>query len=184
MIPDLVFLWSLFSDVYQILGGPAPFADLVKTHPDLLSDIRVIVEGDSPAKDCSFWQFPNGQVSVHDATGQDLKDVLKTLRNGFAHSHWLHADLSAADYWTALGWDVASPDPGFNLQGRPKNNYTIYIADAAAKWAPRTFWSQKDLRILVTHSAHLRYYLHLLLNYILNGSRENVFQSPHTHKAH
>lgn len=97
------------------------------------------------------------------------------MRNGFAHSHWFYADLNAIDYWKELGWNTTSADPRFNLHGRPKKNYTIYIADAR-NWDPRIFWTLDDLRILVTQSSILRYNLHLLLNYLLNGSKDDVFQ--------
>ena len=143
-----------------------------------MSDARRIVQGASADdEDGSFWHFPSGQVSVEDATGPQLKEVLRTLRNGFAHSHWFHADLSAADYWTQLRWDVTEADPRFNLGGRPKKNYMIYIADAGVRsWDPKKFWTLNNLRILVTHSSILRYHLHLMINYILNGSRADVFQ--------
>jgi hypothetical protein len=82
--------------------------------------------------------------------------------------------LSAADYWKELGWDTAAAVPQFNLQNRHKKNYMMYIADAR-DFDPRTFWQLTDLRILVTHSSTLRYHLHQLLNFILNGSKEDVF---------
>jgi hypothetical protein len=178
MIPDLTFLWSLFSDVYQTLGGPVPFANLIKNDPELSIDVWRIVEGTSPAdQDGSFWHFPSGQVSIQDAAGPQLDDVLKTLRNGFAHSHWYFADLCASDYWSELGWDTTAADPRFDLSGRPMKNYMMYIADAAVRlWEPTKFWTLNDLRILVTPSSTLRYHLHLMLNYILNGSRADVFQ--------
>ncbi len=63
MILDLVFLWSLFSDVYQTVGGPVSFADLVKADAELLSDLRDIVEGAPPADQAgAFWHFPSGQI--------------------------------------------------------------------------------------------------------------------------
>ena len=175
MIPDLIFLWSLFSDAYQAVGGPVPFATLVGADPYLQSLIHGIVEGESASDpDGSFWQFPSGQIRLSQVIGGQLGDVLRTLRNGFTHSHWFHTNLSAADYWKELGWDTAGADPRFNLQHRPKKNYMIYIADAR-DWDPQNFWSLKDLRILVTHSSTLRYHLHLLLNFILNGSKDTVF---------
>ena len=107
MISGLVILWSLFSDVYQASGGPTRFARFLRGDAALLGDARRIVEGTSPAnQDGSFWHYPNGQVSLDDATDSHLGDVLKTLRNGFAHSHWYLANLSAVDYWRELGWDI------------------------------------------------------------------------------
>jgi hypothetical protein len=176
MIPDLVFLWSMFSDVCQAMGGPVPFADSVKADAALLSDVKSIVEGAPPSDQAgSFWHFPSGQIPLDDATDSRLGDVLRTLRNGFAHSHWYHADLSAIDYWRELGWDINGADPRFNLGGRASKNYMMYIADAR-DWDPAKFWTLKDLRIIVTPSHVLRYHLHLMLNYILNGSRADVFQ--------
>lgn len=178
MIPDLVFLWSLFSDVYQAVGGPEPFADFVKADVELLSDVRGIVEGAPPnGQPGSFWHFPHGEIPLDDASDSQLGDVLRTLRNGYAHSHWFHADLSAIDYWVELGWDIKGADPRFNLWGRPSKNFMMYVADAdVRKWDPANFWTLKDLRILVTPSHVLRYHMHLMLNYILNGSRGDVFQ--------
>jgi hypothetical protein len=178
MIPDLVFLWSLFSDVYQAVGGPAPFADFIKADAELLSDVRGIVEGAPPVDQAgSFWHFPSGQIPLNDAIDSQLGDVLKTLRNGFAHSHWYLADLSAVDYWRELGWDIKGADPRFDLGGRPSRNFMMYVADANVRaWDPTNFWALKDLRILVTPSHVLRYHLHLMHNYALNGSRANVFQ--------
>jgi hypothetical protein len=172
MIPDLVFLWSLFSDVYQAVGGPEPFANLVRADTYLQSQLQGIVEGE---RDGSFWQFPAGQVPLSQAITGQLGDVLRTLRNGFAHSHWFQADLSATDYWAALSWDISGADSQFKLGGRPKNNYMIYIADAHRPWDPKKFWGLSDLRIVVTHSQTLRYHLHLLLNFLLIGSKDNVF---------
>lgn len=177
MISDLVFLWSVFSDVHQALDGHDDFANFVKADALLLSDVRAIVEGaPSYGQDGSFWHFPAGQVPLEDATDSQLGDVLKTLRNGFAHSHWLHEDLSAIDYWRKLHWSTERADSRFNLGGRPSNNYAMYIADAW-KWDSARFWTLDDLRILVTPSHILRHHLHLMLNYILNGSRATVFEN-------
>lgn len=180
MIPDLVFLWSLFSDVYEALGGSAPFSVFVKADAELLSDVRSIVVGNPPGDQAgSFWHFPSGQIPVGDATDSQLSDVLKTLRNGFAHSHWFYGDLSAVDYWRELCWDIDGADPRFNLGNRPPRNFMMYVADggsARCKWNPAKFWTLDDLRILATPSHVLRYHLYLMLNYILNGSRANVFQ--------
>jgi hypothetical protein len=78
------------------------------------------------------------------------------------------------EYWKKRGWQTAGAPPAFNLESRLAKNYMTYIADAA-DWRPENFWSLKDLRILVTPSPVLRYHLHLFLNYVLNGSRKDVF---------
>jgi hypothetical protein len=176
MIPDLTFLWSVFADVHQILGGSAKMATFVHGDPFLTAQFRSIVEGDSEHGGCGeFWHFPGGRVPLQGATGQELAQVLRTLRNGFAHSHWLFDDLSAIDYWNALEWETGSAPPEFNIERRPRKNYTIYIADGC-DFRPDTFWRgrDRDLRILVT-SAHLLWYdLHRFLNYLLFGSKENI----------
>ena len=176
MIPDLTFLWSLFADVYQTLGGPSPMAAFIRQDAYLMSQFHRIVEGNSGHDpDGEFWLFPAGLVPLLEATDKNLPDVLKTLRNGFAHSHWFFADLSAFDYWNALGWDTRGAPPAFNLHSRPRKNYTIYIADGRG-FKPSAFWSVKDLRILVTPTHVLRYHLHLFLNFVLNGSKDDVFR--------
>ncbi len=176
MFADLVFLWSLFADVYQVLGGHKSLAAFVRRDPYLKSQFRRIIEGDSDQNpDGEFWQLPAGLMPLQRAADQNLEDVLKTMRNGFAHSHWLLDDLSARDYWNKLGWETASAPAAFNLYGRPRKNYMMYIADGS-KFNPRTFWSVNDLRILVTPAHVLRYHLHLFLNFVLNGSKDDVFQ--------
>jgi hypothetical protein len=176
---DIVVMWALFVRVYEALDDQDALAQLVKADEHLLSDVRAIVEGDpGRGQEGSFWQFSNGGlVPVDEAVGPKLSTVLKTLRDGFAHSHWFFADLSALEYWQALGWETAGAHAeAFALEGRPARNYTMYVADAK-NWGKREFWSQEDLRILVTPSHILRFHLHLLLNWLLNESRENIFQS-------
>jgi len=176
MIADLVFLWSAFSDVYQAVGGPEPLARVVRSEALLLEDFQRIMEGHSPSSpDASFWHFPGGCVSLQNALADELSEVLRTLRNGYAHSHWFYANLSALDYWKQLGWDTANAHPDFDLSGRPAKNYMLYIADARQCWNSQQFWAMEDLRIVVTPAVTLRYHLHLFLNFILNGSRQNVF---------
>jgi hypothetical protein len=177
MVADLVFLWCVFMDVYTILGPPAELARIIQSDENLRSDFHSIIEGTSAADpDGSFWQIPGGRVPLAEAEGTQLRNVLRTLRNGFAHSSWLFEDLSAVEYWNRLGWQTANAFPTFDLHNRPAKNYMMYIADAARPWEPQNFWSMTDLRLLVTPSTVLRFRLHLFLNYLLNGSRENVFQ--------
>ena len=173
---DITFLWAVLSDVYQTIGGPEPFAQFIRAESYLLLQMESIVDGESNG---SFWRFPTGRIPLQDAVGGSLAQVLGTLRNGFAHSHWFHANLSAEDYWKALGWDVSGNDMGFGLRSRPPLNYMMYIADANVKvWKPEAFWSMNDLRILVTPSHVLRYRFHRLLNYVLNGSKLDIFGNP------
>jgi len=171
---DLVVLWSVFVHVYERLGKEQ-LASIVRSDECLTSDIRQIIEGSSATgPDGSFWHFPTGLIPLEEAMGAEVIHVLKTLRNGFAHSHWLFQDLSAFDYWAALGWPTEPAPPEFHLHDRPAKNYMMYIADAP-RWNPQNFWQLDDLRILVTPSATLRYFLQLFLHYLLNGSRKNVF---------
>ena len=176
LLPDLTFLWSVFADVYHIVGGPEPLAALVRADPVLKQDVHRIVEGTSPSdQDGSFWLYPRGAIPIAVATDPELPSLLRTIRNGFAHSHWLLANLSAEDYWQALGWDITGAPTQFNLGGRPPKNHLMYIADASMPWNSSRFWTMSNLRILVTPSHILRYHLHLFLNYILNGDRTDIF---------
>lgn len=177
MILDLTFLWSIFADVYQILGGPEPLASFVHSDPYLKSHFERIVEGHSAQDpDGEFWHFPAGRVPRERAANQSLEAVLRTLRNGLAHSLWLYTNLSAFEYWNEMGWDTTNAPSSFNLQGRPKKNYMLYIADGR-DFEPHVFWNVNDLRILVTPATILRYHLHLLLNFVINGSKDDVFQA-------
>ena len=136
-----VFLWSVFSDVYEILGGPDKLATIIQADPDLASDIHRIIEGSSPGDpDGSFWHFPPGRVPLSHALGAELRNVLRTIRNSFAHSHWCYCNMSALDYWVKQGWGTATPDPAFHLEGRPAKNYMLYLADGNP-WRPQSFWS-------------------------------------------
>ncbi len=116
-----------------------------------------------------------GRLIVGIIVAWALGDVLRTLRNGFAHSHWVYGNLSALDCWRALGWKTTGKHARlFDLENRPAKNYAIYVADAPG-WNTEEFWSRDGLRILVTPSHVLRYHLHLMLNYTLNASRTDVF---------
>ncbi len=177
MIPDLTVLWSVFCEVYEELGGPAPAATFVKADPFQVDQFKRIVEGTSGTdQDGSFWHYPAGRVLLQDAVSAELAHVLRTLRNGFSHFRWRYETLSAVDYWNREGWAVANDDPNFNMQNRPAKNYTAYVADAYP-WRPASFWQMNDLRILVTPFPILRYHLHVFLNYSLNGRKLDLFDN-------
>ena len=179
MLADMVYLWAVFTDIYEILGTPDELATIVRGDADLKKDIERIIEGNSSSDaDGSFWHKRGRgsllQVPLHEAVDTELKQVFRTLRNGFAHSNWLYENLGALEYWNKRGWQTANASPEFHLESRPAKNYMTYIADAN-DWDPLDFWGLRDLRILATPSHVLRYHLHLLLNNILNGSRKDVF---------
>jgi hypothetical protein len=177
MVTDLTVLWSFFVEVYEALGKHVKLAELVQQSPELMSEFDRIVEGTSPVDpDGEFWHIENGQlVQLQKTVDKDLKSVLKTLRNGFAHSLWCYDNLSALEYWKKRGWDTQNAPVEFKIQDRPAKNYRMYIADGAPKFDPKKFWTTKDLRILVTASTVLRYHLHLILNFVLNNSRVDIF---------
>ena len=175
---DLVFFWALFVRVYEAIRdvGKDELSRLMRADSNLSGDVRAIVRGDPDrGQEGSFWRIPDGQVPVDEAVGSGLGELLKTLRNGFAHSHWVYANLSALECWQALGWGTKGADVAFDLAGRPARNYTMYIADAKPPWDSANFWALKDLRILVTPSHILRYHLHLMLNWMLHGTRKDIF---------
>jgi len=182
---DLTVLACLFGEMHQAFhehGGPSAFANFVRADTLLQNDFRRLVEGSSPMdRDGSFWHFPPdgiGQVLLEQAVSEHLEWLLKTLRNGFLHFHWRYEDLSALDYWKALQWNTINAPAAFGLPNRPKKNYMAYVADGGGRrdpWNPNKFWSLPNLRILVTPYGILRYHLHLSLNYVLNGTRTDVF---------
>ncbi len=186
MISDLMVFWSLFNDVFELIGKNG-LAEIIRADDFTLYQFRRIVQGESPCEqDGAFWYFSKDAmraIPLARAIGDDLPDVLRTLRNGYAHIHWIYVDLSAIEYWETMGWQTENSIPAFDLHHRQAKNYMIYIADAG-NWNPQHFWSLPNLRIMVTHTAVLRYHLHLFLNYVLNGSMIDLFgndiaNSPH-----
>ena len=185
MISDLNFLWLVFADVYQIAHERGKdLASLVDSEFFLKQQFRRILEGDCPQHpDSEFWHTSKKGhlllVPPPKALNERLKDVLRTLRNGFAHVQWLYHDLSALEYWNERGWDTANAPSSFDLRGRPKKNYMMYIADGRG-FRPNAFWDVEDLRILITPAAVLRYHLHLFLSFLLTGMKVDVFGNPVT----
>ena len=186
MISDLNFLWLVFADVYEIFrevhgkAGATTLANVIMHAPILKKQFVRILEGDHQAHDGEFWHTPKTgrlcQVRRDDAPNH-LHEVLRTLRNGFAHAHWLYEDLTASDYWKKRGWKGKTPR-AFDLENRPKNNYLTYIADARPPFKPDHFWDLKDLRILITPAPVLRYHLHAVLNVMLTGREIDIFGNP------
>jgi hypothetical protein len=175
MTTDLVFFWALFVRVYEAVGNVDALSHLMRADERLMSDVRAIVRGDPDrGQQGSFWRIPDGQVPADEAIDIGLGDVLRTLRNGFAHSHWAYVNLSGFEYWQALGWETTDANPKFDLEGRPARNYTMYVADGR-DWDPTRFWSLDDLRILITPSHILRYHLHRMLNWMLHSSTDDLF---------
>lgn len=175
---DLTILWAVFASVYQIAGDSDELAKLVKDDEYLISHFKRILEGDlgdlAVRPGACFWRVSSGEVLLQDALNGRLSDVLRTLRNGFAHSHWLYNNLTAFDYWKLQGWSTDNAHPSFDLTNRLANNYMLYIADANT-WRPEKFWAMSNLRIIVTPATILRYHLHLFLNYLLNNSKMDIF---------
>jgi hypothetical protein len=177
MISDLTVLWALFCETYEVIvkeHGVA-LALFLAADPRLEAEFaRIFNEGGE------YWESPGGpgslqRVAQANALPGRLADICRTLRNGYAHFHWLYEDLSAVDYWTRQGWDTAAPVAAFGLAGRLANNYTAYIADARPPWNHAQFWNMNDLRIFVTPYTTLRFSLHLFLNILLNDCAINVF---------
>ena len=177
VMSDLTVLAALFGETYQACSSRptlSEFAAALAGEASLREDFRQIVDGQG---DGSFWIFSprgTGRVSTKDAVSVHLEQLLRTLRNGFLHFHWRYDDLSALDYWNAQGWPTNGAAPEFNITSRPKKNYIAYLADGK-DWKAASFWQLEDLRILVTPYSVLRYFLHLILQQLLNGSRVNIF---------
>jgi len=174
MISDLTVLWSLFCEVNQLFkSARVNIPTFFEADNSLQGEIRRIIE------DGEFWDSPDGprslrRVSLEDAVPARLPEIWTTLRNGYAHFHWLFENLSASDYWERMGWSTATQLESFGLQSRVPDNYRAYIADANG-WNAARFWDLNDLRIIVTPYHILRYHLHLFLNILLNGDHHDVF---------
>lgn len=182
IMSDLTVLVALFGETHQAFkehNGLPQFAAAVAGAPNLREDFRLLVEGDGgQGRDGSFWIFSptgTGKVTADEAASVHLEPLLNTLRNGFLHFHWRYDDLSAIDYWNVQHWSTHGAPPAFDLANRPKKNYMAYVADAS-NWGRAPFWNLNNLRILVTPYSALRYYLHAILQQLLNDSRIDLFE--------
>jgi hypothetical protein len=187
IMSDLTILSALFGETFQAFAGLGKlneFAKLVQGDRFLQGCFKDLIDGPEGVPG-SFWHTLEGppkkveQVSSKDAVEDAARilEVLRTLRNGFLHFHWRFNDLTGADYWAAQGWSTGNEPPEFTRANPSGERYVAYIADAKS-WDASEFWDQNDLRILVTSYSLLRKQLHLILNYILNGERVNVFGNP------
>jgi hypothetical protein len=182
VLSDLMVLSTLFGELRQaLIDGNAvrQFAETVSNHSELRQDFYEIVKG-GPDAGGSFWVTENGhftKISADDAVTPDyLIKLIKTLRNGLAgHFRWRYDDLSAQEYWDSQNWLTTGAPSAFDLGGRAKANYMAYVVDTD-HWAANQFWQMSDLRIIATPYAVLRYHLHMNLQRVLNGSRDNIFK--------
>src|SRR5262249_9173586 len=111
----------------------------------------------------------------------NLAEVLSTLRNGFSHFHWRYVDESAADYFTAQGWQDANDSPAFARRATSRGHISYVVNSTEKPWDPSTLWSHKGLQILVTPYTALRGRLFTFLNYFLNGEQKNLWgENPAT----
>ena len=111
MVSDLNFLWVVFADVREI--AKPQLTNIVENDPFLKRQFYRILEGDDKDPDGQFWHKPKDQplsrIPLKEAVDSHLSNVFRTLRNGFAHTHWLYHNLSALDYWEEQGWDTDAP---------------------------------------------------------------------------
>lgn len=172
MISDLTVLWALFSETCAALESYTKFEQYLDTNLLAKKSLTLFIN----TSEFEFWASDKDTLYKVDLKAVRLGKIARTLRNGFAHFHWRYEDLSAKDYWEKQKWGQNGPPDAFNFIGRTQNNYMLYIADADVKiWNPLEFWQMKDLRIVVTKCADLRYHLHLFLNNALNNLNVDVF---------
>lgn len=171
---DLTMFSTLFRDAYELLGGDR-LAQEVTTQPELANALE------SMFFDGEYWERPRISRAafgpLQRAPSIDAgtyKNILRTLRNGFAHFHWRYDDLSAIEYWARQGWTTQDSEPAFDLAGRQAQNYLTYIVDSQS-WDPNAMWAEGDLRIAVVPVRELRFFLHQFLNILLNGDATTLF---------
>jgi hypothetical protein len=172
MMTDITLFWTLFNDVNAAFKSKVQIEAAIVADPILENAFRgLFAKGE-------FWYSPRKGVGnlqqMKSIAASEYETIWRTFRNGFAHFNWRYENLSALDYWTKQGWDIAGAIASFGLDGRKADNYLAYIADGM-NWKPSAMWQLKDLRIVVTPTVELRYSLHLFLNYLLNGKNEGIF---------
>ena len=182
IMSDLGAFWPLFGECREILDG-LDLEKFLQQDPALESALATLVHERG-----EFWfspvcktkpkkRDPKQLTKIADTDAEkSLPEIWRTLRNGSAHGRWAFGDFGAVDYWKQNGWDTTGAHPDFTIATRGVDNYVVYIADAAVKpWDGSKFWELNDLRILVTPSGTLRFWLHKFLNVLLNGDHTNVF---------
>lgn len=176
VMSDLTVFWTLFNDVFELLGKDGNRKAVIQADPNLeaiFKDLLAVLE---------FWKPSAGAKGSNrtlirlTAIGPShYAEVWRTFRNGFSHARWQYQDLSAHRYWKEMGWDTNEPaGKGFGLKNRRRNNYTIYVVDAEPRNG-MTFWQWDPMRIVVIPVADLRWHLHRFLSYLLNGSKKRLF---------
>jgi hypothetical protein len=166
-------LWSLYAEVFELLGrAPGGGAAFVRSHPKLCDALLLIVREEG-----QLWRMSSYEIVLvkDEDIEAHLGDLMKTLRDGYAHFNWRYDDCSATEYWDRMGWSTAGAPREFAIEQRTKDNYRAYIVGAHPKWDPSAFWQTKPLTLVVTRYAPLRYHLHRFLNRLLTGSELDVF---------
>ena len=167
MISDLIVFWSMFCEVYEMLG-PQGLEKIIKSNPLLLRHFNDLFNKGN------FLKKSDSGFNKQNDLNNSLEDYLKTLRNGYSHFHWCYENLSAIEYWNKMNWNISNSLPTFLFTDYPAKNYTIYIADSH-DWNPEKFWQLCNLRMIIIENTHLRFYLHGFLNQLLNENDGNIF---------
>ena len=115
-----------------------------------------------------FWVYDRVQPIT---TAGEVKQLCRTLRNGFAHFNFRYIDLAPADYFSRMGL----PLPVHLPQPDEARHYRIFICDWDKKKG-NFMEPASDTRIIETHFAHFRYHLFMFLARLFSTPEREAYK--------
>lgn len=154
ILSDITVLAALFSEFYE--QASRDFSLLVPQYPEAFKVLTEMVQ--------IFWRETSGNLSL-DATNPDHMELLsKTLRDGFQHFNYRYGDWTSKEYFQQLSSVVPAvvlakiPNVITDEHRDKSEGYYCYLIDF--KYIGR-IGQFKDVRVVKTTYADLRYKLHL-----------------------
>jgi hypothetical protein len=160
---DLLAFSMIFTQLWSVLGKEGEFGSFYDNKRPALGEFECIVTHCSDRsmlpEQCGFWnQNKCGDfVPLSPADEPGMRELCRTLRNGFGHFNFRYDNRTPHDFFNRLGLRrppvVLKPDVAYN--------YRVFIWD---HWSKTTFGDpDTDSRLVGTHFAPLRYHLFVFL---------------------
>jgi hypothetical protein len=154
---DCVAFAHIFSCVWQAIKSE--FEDNYARKLNSFAKLVTIVTpgADTDAPYAGFWvQDKKGGnlVSVSPSTKDSVRELCRTLRNGFDHFNFRYINVTPRDYFQRLGLTL----PGIVINPDLASNYRIFICDWDSNRAG-FMEPTSDTRVIGTQFARLRYSL-------------------------
>ena len=152
---------GVFICLWRAIAIGKNFRYYYMTKPEAFAELARIVTPNDPdtrefTSHARFWKF-NVRTPVIGVDG--MKELCRTLRNGFAHFNFRYIDVAPSDYFRQMNLLL----PNFIPQPDVANNYRIFICDWNKSGTKKFMEPDSETRIIETHFAHLRYHLFMFL---------------------